>query len=118
MYFFILLTLQNLVRFLPEQKELNTLSQFRDEYDDLCESEQFGVVVSSFKTDTSEIANTAEQGTQISQYYIDFFYFTMWLYLAALHIVPYSPSRSKGYFSKKLFNFKIGYGSIALYSTC
>ncbi|XP_055499870.1 protein diaphanous homolog 2 isoform X1 [Leucoraja erinacea] len=41
--------IQNLVRFLPEQKELNTLSQFRDEYDDLCESEQFGVVMSTVK---------------------------------------------------------------------
>ncbi|XP_069749530.1 protein diaphanous homolog 2 isoform X2 [Narcine bancroftii] len=40
---------QNLVRFLPEQKELNTLSQFRDEYDNLCESEQFGMVMSTVK---------------------------------------------------------------------
>ncbi|XP_072914511.1 protein diaphanous homolog 2 isoform X2 [Hemitrygon akajei] len=41
--------IQNLVRFLPEQNELNTLSQFKDEYDDLCESEQFGVVMSTVK---------------------------------------------------------------------
>ncbi|XP_078067809.1 protein diaphanous homolog 2 isoform X5 [Mustelus asterias] len=41
--------IQNLVRYLPEQKELNTLSQFKDEYDDLCEPEQFGVVMSSVK---------------------------------------------------------------------
>ncbi|XP_059507470.1 protein diaphanous homolog 2 isoform X4 [Stegostoma tigrinum] len=41
--------IQNLVRYLPEQKELNTLSQFKDEYDDLCEPEQFGVVMSTVK---------------------------------------------------------------------
>uniref|UniRef100_UPI00398E6777 protein diaphanous homolog 2 n=1 Tax=Pristiophorus japonicus TaxID=55135 RepID=UPI00398E6777 len=40
---------QNLVRYLPEQKELNTLSQFKDEYDNLCEPEQFGVVMSTVK---------------------------------------------------------------------
>ncbi|XP_067903803.1 protein diaphanous homolog 2 isoform X4 [Heterodontus francisci] len=41
--------IQNLVRYLPEQKELNTLSKFKDEYDDLCEPEQFGVVMSTVK---------------------------------------------------------------------
>ncbi|XP_007890050.2 protein diaphanous homolog 2 isoform X3 [Callorhinchus milii] len=41
--------IQNLVRYLPEHKELSTLSQFKDEYDDLCEPEQFGVVMSTVK---------------------------------------------------------------------
>lgn len=30
---------------LPEQKELNALAELKDEYNDLAESEQFGVVV-------------------------------------------------------------------------
>lgn len=30
---------------LPEQKELNALAELKDEYDDLAEPEQFGVVV-------------------------------------------------------------------------
>lgn len=30
---------------LPEQKELNALAELKDEYNDLAEPEQFGVVV-------------------------------------------------------------------------
>ncbi|XP_069896199.1 protein diaphanous homolog 2 isoform X1 [Dipodomys merriami] len=41
--------IQNLVKHLPEQKTLNELAQLKNEYDDLCESEQFGVVISSVK---------------------------------------------------------------------
>jgi hypothetical protein len=33
------------VKHLPEQKVLNELAQLKNEYDDLCEPEQFGVVV-------------------------------------------------------------------------
>ncbi|KAF3816197.1 hypothetical protein GH733_014786, partial [Mirounga leonina] len=35
---------KNLVKHLPEQKVLSELAQLRNEYDDLCEPEQFGVV--------------------------------------------------------------------------
>uniref|UniRef100_A0A8B9SY43 Diaphanous related formin 2 n=1 Tax=Anas platyrhynchos TaxID=8839 RepID=A0A8B9SY43_ANAPL len=41
--------IQNLVKNLPEQKELNALAELKDEYNDLAESEQFGVVMSSVK---------------------------------------------------------------------
>ncbi|NXF03273.1 DIAP1 protein, partial [Smithornis capensis] len=41
--------IQNLVKNLPEQKELNALAELKDEYDDLAEPEQFGVVMSSVK---------------------------------------------------------------------
>ncbi|KYO38181.1 hypothetical protein Y1Q_0007291 [Alligator mississippiensis] len=41
--------IQNLVKNLPEQKELSALAQLKDEYADLCEPEQFGVVMSSVK---------------------------------------------------------------------
>ncbi|XP_062998020.1 protein diaphanous homolog 2 [Elgaria multicarinata webbii] len=41
--------IQNLVKNLPEQKELSALAELRNEYDDLCEPEQFGVVMSSVK---------------------------------------------------------------------
>nr|XP_021539783.1 protein diaphanous homolog 2-like [Neomonachus schauinslandi] len=41
--------IQNLVKHLPEQKVLSELAQLRNEYDDLCEPEQFGVVMSSVK---------------------------------------------------------------------
>ncbi|XP_030884012.1 protein diaphanous homolog 2 [Leptonychotes weddellii] len=40
---------ENLVKHLPEQKVLSELAQLRNEYDDLCEPEQFGVVMSSVK---------------------------------------------------------------------
>uniref|UniRef100_A0A8C3RMQ0 Diaphanous related formin 2 n=1 Tax=Chelydra serpentina TaxID=8475 RepID=A0A8C3RMQ0_CHESE len=40
---------KNLVKNLPEQKELSALAQLKHEYDDLCEPEQFGVVMSSVK---------------------------------------------------------------------
>ncbi|KAL6041410.1 hypothetical protein STEG23_026201, partial [Scotinomys teguina] len=39
----------NLVKHLPEQNVLRELAQLKDEYDDLCEPEQFGVVMSSVK---------------------------------------------------------------------
>lgn len=41
--------IQNLVKYLPEQKVLNELAQLKNEYDDLCEPEQFGAVISSVK---------------------------------------------------------------------
>uniref|UniRef100_A0A8C0U7J1 Diaphanous related formin 2 n=1 Tax=Cyanistes caeruleus TaxID=156563 RepID=A0A8C0U7J1_CYACU len=41
--------IQNLVKNLPEQKELNALAELKDEYNDLAEPEQFGVVMSSVK---------------------------------------------------------------------
>ncbi|KAM9577881.1 protein diaphanous homolog 2 isoform 3-T3 [Trichechus inunguis] len=41
--------IQNLVKHLPEQKVLNELAELKNEYDDLCEPEQFGVVMSSVK---------------------------------------------------------------------
>ncbi|XP_040122619.1 protein diaphanous homolog 2 isoform X3 [Oryx dammah] len=41
--------IQNLVKHLPEQKVLNELAELKHEYDDLCEPEQFGVVMSSVK---------------------------------------------------------------------
>nr|KAF6435293.1 hypothetical protein HJG63_003882 [Rousettus aegyptiacus] len=41
--------IQNLIKHLPEQKVLNELAQLKSEYDDLCEPEQFGVVMSSVK---------------------------------------------------------------------
>ncbi|XP_068921383.1 protein diaphanous homolog 2 [Petaurus breviceps papuanus] len=41
--------IHNLVKHLPEQNELSALAQLKNEYDDLCEPEQFGVVMSSVK---------------------------------------------------------------------
>nr|XP_060612373.1 protein diaphanous homolog 2 isoform X1 [Anolis sagrei ordinatus] len=41
--------IQNLVKNLPEQKELSALAELKSEYEDLCEPEQFGVVMSSVK---------------------------------------------------------------------
>lgn len=41
--------IQNLVKHLPEQTVLSELAQLKNEYDDLCEPEQFGVVMSSVK---------------------------------------------------------------------
>ncbi|XP_053329121.1 protein diaphanous homolog 2 isoform X1 [Spea bombifrons] len=41
--------IQNLIKNLPEQKELSALAQLKSEYEDLCEPEQFGVVMSSVK---------------------------------------------------------------------
>ncbi|XP_057205099.1 protein diaphanous homolog 1 [Triplophysa rosa] len=40
---------QSLLKLLPEQEQLNTLSELKDEYEELAESEQFGVVISSVK---------------------------------------------------------------------
>ncbi|KAI2656934.1 hypothetical protein H4Q32_020969 [Labeo rohita] len=42
-------SLQNLIKNLPEQKELNNLAELKNEYEELCESEQFGIVMSSVK---------------------------------------------------------------------
>lgn len=39
--------IQNLVKYLPEQNVLRELAQLKNEYDDLCEPEQFGVVMST-----------------------------------------------------------------------
>uniref|UniRef100_A0A672G3U4 Diaphanous related formin 1 n=1 Tax=Salarias fasciatus TaxID=181472 RepID=A0A672G3U4_SALFA len=38
---------QNLIKQLPSEKQLKSLGEMKDEYDDLAESEQFGVVMSS-----------------------------------------------------------------------
>lgn len=40
--------MQNLVKHLPEQEQLNTLAKYKSEYSNLSEPEQFGVVVSIF----------------------------------------------------------------------
>ncbi|XP_058252712.1 protein diaphanous homolog 2 isoform X5 [Hemibagrus wyckioides] len=41
--------IQNLIKNLPEQKELSSLAELKSEYEELCESEQFGIVMSSVK---------------------------------------------------------------------
>uniref|UniRef100_A0A8C2UAS8 Diaphanous related formin 3 n=1 Tax=Coturnix japonica TaxID=93934 RepID=A0A8C2UAS8_COTJA len=41
--------IQNLIKHLPEQEQLNSLSKFRNEYNNLSEPEQFGVVMSNVK---------------------------------------------------------------------
>ncbi|KAI4819139.1 hypothetical protein KUCAC02_004416 [Chaenocephalus aceratus] len=41
--------LQNLVKLLPEAEQLKVLGEMKEEYDDLAESEQFGVVMSGIK---------------------------------------------------------------------
>ncbi|XP_062852729.1 protein diaphanous homolog 1-like [Trichomycterus rosablanca] len=40
---------QSLLKLLPEQEQLNVLTELKEEYDDLAESEQFAVVISSVK---------------------------------------------------------------------
>ncbi|XP_058263850.1 protein diaphanous homolog 1 isoform X1 [Hemibagrus wyckioides] len=40
---------QSLLKLLPEEEQLKVLLEMKDEYDDLAESEQFGVVISSVK---------------------------------------------------------------------
>ncbi|KAK3558541.1 hypothetical protein QTP86_019009, partial [Hemibagrus guttatus] len=40
---------QSLLKLLPEEEQLKVLSEMKDEYEDLAESEQFGVVMSSVK---------------------------------------------------------------------
>nr|XP_023698655.1 protein diaphanous homolog 1 isoform X2 [Paramormyrops kingsleyae] len=40
---------QNLLKQLPEQEQLNVLAEMKDDYEDLAESEQFGVVMSAVK---------------------------------------------------------------------
>ncbi|MEQ2228378.1 Protein diaphanous 2, partial [Ilyodon furcidens] len=39
----------NLIKNLPEQKELSALAELKGEYEELVESEQFGIVMSSVK---------------------------------------------------------------------
>nr|XP_054596005.1 protein diaphanous homolog 2 isoform X3 [Nothobranchius furzeri] len=41
--------IQNLIKNLPEQKELSALAELKSEYEELVESEQFGIVMSSVK---------------------------------------------------------------------
>ncbi|MED6276173.1 Diaphanous, partial [Characodon lateralis] len=41
--------IQNLVKHLPEHEQLNTLAKYKNEYTNLSEPEQFGVVMSSMK---------------------------------------------------------------------
>ncbi|XP_061690210.1 protein diaphanous homolog 2 isoform X5 [Syngnathoides biaculeatus] len=41
--------IQNLIRNLPEQNELSSLAELKSEYEELVESEQFGIVMSSVK---------------------------------------------------------------------
>uniref|UniRef100_A0A4W5MFR7 Diaphanous-related formin 2 n=1 Tax=Hucho hucho TaxID=62062 RepID=A0A4W5MFR7_9TELE len=41
--------IQNLIKNLPEQKELSSLAELKSEYEELCEPEQFGIVMSSVK---------------------------------------------------------------------
>ncbi|KAM3877205.1 protein diaphanous homolog 3-like [Diretmus argenteus] len=41
--------IQNLVKHLPEQEQLNALAKYKNEYSNLSEPEQFGVVMSSVK---------------------------------------------------------------------
>uniref|UniRef100_A0A8C2HYJ7 Diaphanous related formin 1 n=1 Tax=Cyprinus carpio TaxID=7962 RepID=A0A8C2HYJ7_CYPCA len=40
---------QSMLKLLPEQEQLNSLSEMKDEYEELAESEQFGVVISTVK---------------------------------------------------------------------
>ncbi|XP_047440383.1 protein diaphanous homolog 1 isoform X2 [Mugil cephalus] len=40
---------QNLIKQLPDESQLTALAEMKDEYDDLAESEQFGVVMSTVK---------------------------------------------------------------------
>ncbi|XP_040847256.1 protein diaphanous homolog 3 isoform X4 [Ochotona curzoniae] len=41
--------IQNLIKHLPDQEQLNSLSQFKSDYSSLCEPEQFAVVMSNVK---------------------------------------------------------------------
>ncbi|XP_067419305.1 protein diaphanous homolog 3 [Emydura macquarii macquarii] len=41
--------IQNLIKHLPEQEQLNTLSKFKSDYNNLSEPEQFGIVMSDVK---------------------------------------------------------------------
>lgn len=42
--------IQNLIKHLPDQEQLNSLSQFKSDYHNLCEPEQFAVVMSNVKS--------------------------------------------------------------------
>uniref|UniRef100_A0A671DLE2 Diaphanous related formin 3 n=1 Tax=Rhinolophus ferrumequinum TaxID=59479 RepID=A0A671DLE2_RHIFE len=42
--------IQNLIKHLPDQEQLNSLSQFKSDYNNLCEPEQFAVVMSNVKS--------------------------------------------------------------------
>ncbi|XP_027961426.1 protein diaphanous homolog 3 isoform X1 [Eumetopias jubatus] len=41
--------IQNLIKHLPDQEQLSSLSQFKSDYNNLCEPEQFAVVMSNVK---------------------------------------------------------------------
>ncbi|XP_039733103.1 protein diaphanous homolog 3 [Pteropus medius] len=41
--------IQNLIKHLPDQEQLNSLSRFKSDYNNLCEPEQFAVVMSNVK---------------------------------------------------------------------
>ncbi|XP_060143811.1 protein diaphanous homolog 3 isoform X4 [Globicephala melas] len=41
--------IQNLMKHLPDQEQLNSLSQFKSDYNNLCEPEQFAVMMSNVK---------------------------------------------------------------------
>uniref|UniRef100_A0A8C6RF36 Diaphanous related formin 3 n=1 Tax=Nannospalax galili TaxID=1026970 RepID=A0A8C6RF36_NANGA len=41
--------IQNLIKHLPDQEQLNSLSQFKSDYNNLCEPEQFAVTMSNVK---------------------------------------------------------------------
>ncbi|XP_019652192.2 protein diaphanous homolog 3 isoform X2 [Ailuropoda melanoleuca] len=41
--------IQNLIKHLPDQEQLSSLSQFKNDYNNLCEPEQFAVVMSNVK---------------------------------------------------------------------
>ena len=45
MCIFYFITMKNLVKQLPAPEQLSVLGEMKDEYEDLAESEQFGVVV-------------------------------------------------------------------------
>ncbi|KAK1891647.1 Protein diaphanous like 3, partial [Dissostichus eleginoides] len=49
--------IQNLVKHLPEQEQLNALAKFKNEYANLSEPEQFGVVMSSVKRLRPRLSN-------------------------------------------------------------
>lgn len=61
----LLYLLQNLIKNLPEQKELSSLAELKSEYDELCESEQFGIVVCIEGSAQTQAAVTVTSGTSI-----------------------------------------------------
>ncbi|KAJ8298216.1 hypothetical protein KUTeg_024747 [Tegillarca granosa] len=47
--------LEQLIKYMPEPEQLNQLASFKDQYDDLAESEQFTVLISSVKRITPRL---------------------------------------------------------------